>query len=170
VCNQYHIGRKTVVPYSPWRNLAEASIRELKAMTRRFLRSRNAPRRLRCYAGQYAASIRRLCALDIPVLQGRTPAEFVLGSTPDISSYCLFDFYEPVRTHEPNRQFPDHKMSYGRFVGIADSSEAPLSYLVLQKSGKVIVRKSIWGISDDDLKHPAVIAGIAELDECIQRK
>jgi hypothetical protein len=61
-------------------------------------------------------------------------------------------------------------MSYGRFVGIAVSSEAPLSFLVLQKSGKVIVRKSIWGISDDELKHPAVIAGIAELDECIQRK
>jgi hypothetical protein len=66
------------------------------------MRHRNVPKRLWCYAGQHAAALRRHCALDIPSLEGRTPIEAVTGSTPDITPYCLFEFYEPVRTVEPD--------------------------------------------------------------------
>jgi hypothetical protein len=30
ICTKYHINRKYMVPHSPWANLAEASIREIK--------------------------------------------------------------------------------------------------------------------------------------------
>jgi hypothetical protein len=170
VCNQYHINRKTAPPYSPWRNAAEASVRELKTMTRRLMRHRNVPKRLWCYAGQHAAALRRHCALDIPSLEGRTPIEAVTGSTPDITSYCLFEFYEPVRTVEPDQQFPEHRMAFGYFLGIYESCTDPLSFLILQKSGKVLIRKSVHGLTEDELKDPRVMDGLKELNDAIQRK
>ena len=37
-CKKYRINRKFTVPHSPWANLAEASIRELKVGMRRAMR------------------------------------------------------------------------------------------------------------------------------------
>jgi hypothetical protein len=46
LCRTYRIIQKVTAPYIPWKNLAEASIRELKKAIRRALRRTNTPIRL----------------------------------------------------------------------------------------------------------------------------
>ena len=58
VCNKHRVKRMTTVPYSPWRNLAEACVRELKTNMRRIMRCRKVPKQLWCYATQHAAALR----------------------------------------------------------------------------------------------------------------
>jgi hypothetical protein len=68
ICRKYRIQQKATVPHSPWANLAEASVREIKKLVRQTLQKTNAPRRLWCYTGEWVTAIRRLTALDIPSL------------------------------------------------------------------------------------------------------
>jgi hypothetical protein len=42
-----------------------------------------------------------------------------------------------------------------------------MAYVILTKKGKVVICKSIWVLSDDDLSNPAIKAKIAELDKAI---
>jgi transposase len=64
ICRQFRIQQEQTVPYSPWSNLAESAIRELKVKIRRTLRRSKAPKRLWCFCGKWVAAIRRLTALD----------------------------------------------------------------------------------------------------------
>jgi hypothetical protein len=57
IASLHHIKRMFTMPYSPWQNQAESSIRELKKATIRLMRKHNAPRRTWCYAGESAARI-----------------------------------------------------------------------------------------------------------------
>ena len=65
------------------------------------------------------AAIRELTTLDLPQLEGCTLTEFVLGSTPDILAYTMFDWYQWY--HEPEAQFPYEKKVMGQWVGTANS-------------------------------------------------
>ena len=112
ICREDHINMRVTVPYSPWQNLAEACVRELKRSVRRTIRQTKAPRRAWAYCGQWAAAIRRLTSLSIPELAGRTPKEHVEGSTPDITAHALFDFHETVYYYSPTESFGPG--SYGR--------------------------------------------------------
>ncbi|KAI2502898.1 Reverse transcriptase (RNA-dependent DNA polymerase) [Fragilaria crotonensis] len=164
ICRQFRIRQEQTVPYSPWSNLAESTIRELKVGIRRTLRRSKAPRRLWCFCGKWVAAIRRLTALDMPQLQGRVPDEDVLGSTPDISQYAQFDWYEPVLYWDPVGTFPHEQKLLGRWLGIAEVSTD------LIKTGKIIVRKSVWGLSEDDFANPDVKTRLVELNEGIRSK
>ena len=59
-CRKYRIKQQITVPYSPWQNAAEASIRELKKSVRRAMRRTAAPLRLWSYCSLWCAAIRRL--------------------------------------------------------------------------------------------------------------
>jgi hypothetical protein len=105
-CTRNRINVKTTVPHSPWQNLAEASIRELKKCVCRTIRRTGTPLRLWPYCMEWCAAVRRLIASSIPQLKGRTPTEYVEGTTPDISSYAMFDWYQPVYYYNPVIGYP----------------------------------------------------------------
>jgi Reverse transcriptase (RNA-dependent DNA polymerase) len=167
ICQKFHINRKTTVPHSPWRNLAEAAIRENKVAIRKMIRRTGAPRRTWCFAGERAAALRRLSALDIPQLEGRTPTELVTGSTPDISAHALFDFYEPVYYMDPARQFPFEKKRLGFVLGVYEATIDEMAYYILGDKGKVVVRKSIWGLSDDERQIPQIKINLLDLTNAV---
>ena len=156
ICNEYRIKQEVTVPYSQWQNAAEASIRELKKGVIRKLRQTGAPRRTWSYALKWVASVRQLTASDIPELNGRTPFEHVLGSTPDISPMALFDFYQPVYYYTPSHDFPHERKCIGRWLGLADDCIDDMAFNVLTEKGRVIVRKDVWAIPDDDMKNPTI--------------
>jgi hypothetical protein len=81
-------------------------IRELKRATIRLLRKHNAPRRTWCYAGEAAARIWRLTAIDLH--GGRVPEEIVTGNTPDVSEDPHFEFYECI-WYRDIADFPNDK-------------------------------------------------------------
>jgi hypothetical protein len=169
-CRHHGVQQKQTVPHSPWQNRAEQAIRELKVAIRRTLRRTRAPRRLWCYCGEWVAAIRRLTALPNPKLEGRTGEEKVNGSTPDITPYCLFDWFSPVYYHDPTKDFPYQKKSIGMWIGVEVASTEIMAFRILQANGEVVVRKSVWGISEDEMKQPNVAAEIAELQLKLEAK
>ena len=152
ICNEYRISQRVTVPYSPWQNLAEASIRESKKETRRVIRETGAPRRVWSYAAKWRADVRRFTSSEIGDLDGRSPFEYVIGSTPDISSLAMFDFYEVVYYLMPVTEYPFEKKLIGRWLGLADNCTDDMAYVILTESGSTIIRKSVWGIPEDERK------------------
>jgi len=170
LCNNYRIQQKVTVPYSPWQNLAEASIRQVKQTTRKTLRRTGAPLRTWSYCAQWVTWIRRFTASDHPSLNGRTPYEHVTGSTPDISPIALFDFWQPVYYYMPVAEFPYEKKLIGRWLGKADNSTDDMANIVLAQSGQTLIRKDVWAIPDDEFKTPAIQARVTEYDTVIKQK
>ncbi len=128
ICRQFRIRQEQTGPYSPWSNLAESMIRELKVGIRRSLCRSKAPRRLWCFCGKWMA------ALDIPQLQGRVPDQDVLGSTPDVSQHAQFDWYEPVLYWDLVGAFPHEQKLLGRWLGVAKVSTDLMAFEILTKS------------------------------------
>lgn len=170
VCKEYHINMRVTVPHSPWQNLAEACVREIKRAVRRKIRRTKAPRRAWAYCGKWVAAIRRLTSLSIPELEGRTPMEHVEGSTPDISAHALFDFYETVYYYTPTATFPFEKKTLGKWLGVAYNATDDLAYTILTGTERVVVRKSVWAIPEEDRNTDAFVADLLELDSSIERR
>lgn len=170
ICKEYHIKQTQTVPGSPWQNRAEHAVREFKVAIRRALRRRRAPRRLWCYCGEWVSAIKRLTASKLPRLGGRTAEEHVLGSTPDISAYAQFDWYEPVFYHEPVPTFPYQKKRIGYWIGVEECTVDVMASRILTNTGHVVIRKSVWAISKDEMRQPEVIAEIAQLDADIKER
>jgi Reverse transcriptase (RNA-dependent DNA polymerase) len=167
-CTKYRINVKTIVPHSPWQNLAEASIREIKKAVRRTLRRTGTPLRLWPQCTEYCTAVRRLTASTIPQLRGRTPTEYVEGSTPDISAYAMFDWYQPVFYLTPVIDYPHERKCIGRWLGVAEECTDEMAFTILAGKGKVIVRKSVWAISDDEMAQPSIKEKLAKFDESIK--
>jgi hypothetical protein len=170
ICNEYHINMRVTVPHSPWQNLAEACVRELKRTIRRTIRRSGAPRRTWAYCGKWAAAIRRLTSLSIPDLDGRTPQEHVEGSTPDITAYALFDFYETVYYYTPTPIFPFEKKTIGKWLGVAHNATDELAYVILTNTEKVVIRKSVWAVKEEDTKTDGFKADLLELNASIDKR
>ena len=164
-----HIMTRTTEPYSPWQNKAEAEIRELKKMMMRHQRKTGSPKRLWCYLGEWVSHIRSLTASDHPGLNGRTPAEIMISSTPDISEYAIFDWYEPVWVWDGTGRLPDDKRKLMRFIGVADTAGAAMTMNVIAESGHVFTRSTVSSLSEDDKKSPVVKRLLEELDKGIEK-
>jgi hypothetical protein len=170
IASLHHIKRMLTMPYSPWQNRAEASIRELKRATIRLMRRHHAPRRTWCYAGEAAARIRRLTASDLN--GGRTPEETVTGNTPDISEDSQCEFYEYVWYYDKTNksEFPTDRKRLGRYLGIAENYVSDMAFRVLKGNGKVMVRKPVWPLQRHELADIKIQAELAILDKGIQAK
>ncbi len=170
VANEYRVQLQHTVPLSPWQNKAETSIRELKRSTRRQIRRANAPRRFWSYAAKWCAALRRLTALDIPELDGRTPSERVTGSTPNITPYIMFDWYQNVYFHMPINDFPHQKRVMGKLIGVADNCTDELAFVVISATGIPMTRKSVWAIPPEQVETDAVKADVLELDAALEQR
>jgi hypothetical protein len=166
-CTKYRINIRTIVPYSPWQNLAEASIREIKKNVRRTIRRTGTPLRLWPQCTEWCTAIRRLTASTIPQLKGRTPYEYVLGSTPDISPYALFDWYQPIYYLTPTIEYPHERKCVGRWIGVAENCTDYMAYIILAGKGKVVVRKSVWAISEEEMAQGKVKERLKDFDDSV---
>ncbi|KAI2503958.1 Reverse transcriptase (RNA-dependent DNA polymerase) [Fragilaria crotonensis] len=88
----------------------------------------------------------------------------------DISQYAQFDWYEPVLYWDPVGTFPHEQKLLGRWLGVAEVSTDLMAFYLLTKTGKIIVRKSVWGLSEDDFANPDIKTRLVELDEGIRSK
>jgi hypothetical protein len=92
-----------------------------------------------------------------------------LDSTPNISPYAMFDWYQAVYYWTPVEQFPHERQLIGRCINVSGNCIDEIEYVILTHKCKVFIHKSIWGLSDDDLSNPAIEAKIAELDTAIMK-
>ena len=167
--DDYMIRHLTTAPYSQFQNRAEAEIRELKRGTWKFLRLKRAPKRLWCFCAGWYAGVRRLTALDIYRLQGRTPAESRLGSTPDISEYAQFDWYDFVKYNDVAAD-DNQKVRYGRLVGPCESSGTNMCFYILTEKCTVLVRDTVSSLSDEESKSDETKKRIIDFDKLVNAK
>ena len=92
------------------------------------------------------------------------------GDTPDISAYAMFGWYEPVWYLDPSKDFPNETKMLGWWLGVSESSIDVMAYYILTKTGKVIVRKSIWAVNSDESGTDAYKSDLSDLTEAIKQK
>ena len=74
----------------------------------------------------------------------RTPTEWLLGYTPDITVLLQFSFWEPVYYARNEDSWPsDPSEELGRFVGIADVVGAAITFKILTEKMRVISRSIV---------------------------
>jgi hypothetical protein len=69
---------------------------------------------------------------------------------------------------DPVGAFPHEQKLLGRWLGVAEVSTDLMAFYLLTKTWKIIVRKSVWGLSEDDLANPDKKTRLVELDEGIR--
>ena len=146
-CTKYDIKQTFTEPHSPWMNRAETGIREIKAYSRRTMADTQAPIRLWCFAYEYAADICCLLATGLYDLGGRTPYEFVMQHTPDISEYTVFRWYQWAYYWDEI----DKEKKLCRWLGIASQVGQSMCFWILLPNGEFIARSTVIPIPDEDL-------------------
>ena len=74
----------------------------------------------------------------------RTPPEWLLQHTPDITVLLIFIFWEPVCYAVNEASFPETpNKALGRFVGMADTVGAAVTFKILTKDVKIITRSIV---------------------------
>ena len=144
---KYNIPFTHTEPNSPWQNRAEFAIGEIKKYARRIMQETQTPIRLWCFGYEYAADILSLCASGRYDLKGRTPYETVMNSTPDISEYVTYRWFQYCWYFDESTK----SKSLCRWLGPAHHvGQAFCSYLLLP-NGHIITRSSVIPIADEDL-------------------
>jgi hypothetical protein len=79
----------------------------------------------------------------------------------------MFDWYQIVEYLTPVNEYPKPKQTLGRQIGVSENCIDERASAILTTKGHVIIRKSKWGLSEDDLSNPVKKAAIAMMDECL---
>ena len=135
----FAIGDSQSEPHKGNQNPAELGWRDTKYKIQQILDTKNAPSKCWLLAGQYVCFLQNHIALES--LGWRTPTEWMLGYTPDISALLQFEFWEPVYYKKYDAKFPeDPTECVGRFVGIAEDIGHAMTYKILTVEDKIIHR------------------------------
>jgi hypothetical protein len=67
----------------------------------------------------------------------------------------MFDWYQPVYYHIPVLEFTFERKAIGRWLGVAEDCTDNMAYVNLAKIGRIVVQKSVWELTDDDLGLPS---------------
>ena len=106
--------RKQIEPHSPWMNLCEGEIRELKSGLTRKMLKRNFPKKLWDHCLELESRIRSATTLTRFDFDHQTPEAKMHGMSSDISDICEFEFYEWVMFNDSQATFPETKFHVGR--------------------------------------------------------
>ena len=142
ILNILQIKDWTSEPHNKNLNFAERVWQIAKRKTEHTLNFSDAPAFVWLLALEYVCFVQNHTAHER--LGGRTPTEWLLGYTPDITVLLCFVFWEPVYYAVNEGSFPsDPQEALGRFVGIADSVGAAVTFKILTEDMKVITRSVV---------------------------
>lgn len=142
ILNTYGIPHFMSEPHNKNQNFAERVWQQVKDMVEKILNMSNAPPECWLLALEYACFIMNHTAFER--LNWRTPTEWLLGYTPDITVLLIFYFWEPVYYKQLDAKFPtDSREALGRFVGIAENVGNAITFKILTESKKVIHRSVV---------------------------
>ncbi len=132
------------------------------------MRSKGVPKRLWDYGLVWASEINKRIARGP---EARTPLEEAAGSTPDISEWLDFDFYDLCWYWQgPTHELTEAKAEISKILGVAHQIGSDLCYWVLTESGQVIARTTVQRITKEDFLLPQVTTKMQEFDAKIKVK
>ena len=133
-------------PYHPHQNPAEnQAVRWLKSHAQTVMNITGAPNYVWSFCMLWIADVHNIVAHE--ALEYRTPYEKRHGTTPDISAYILFHFWEQILYLDSEQSYPDSKELPGYFLGVAKHSGDALTFKILTADGSVFVRSVIRSAS-----------------------
>ena len=106
--------------------------------------------RLWCYAVEHYSDLHSLTVPGMYRNKGRTGYEMVYGSTPDISEYVEFQFYDYCFYWDTPQSFPNEKKHMGRWLGIAHRVGQSMVFWIMNDKGKVIARSTVIPLEPSD--------------------
>jgi hypothetical protein len=104
---QYNVKNKFIEPYHPKQNPAERQLAIHKEQMKRQMITTGCDPCAWFKLSQYVSGLNNQIARRL--LNWRTPYEVLYGSTPDISPYTIFGFWEPVFYTDLNAPFPSNE-------------------------------------------------------------
>ena len=167
ILQKYRVRRTTTEPNTPQQNRAEGEgVKPVKKLGTWLMFKNGAPLRLWDYAFELAAQILTLTCQPHIAFGERTGFEVITQTRPDISEYASFNFYAWIwHWDETNRT-----KSIGRWLGVAESIGAVMTFWILPISCIPIPRSSITHIQDNDLDSPVVQKMMATYDSVVASK
>ena len=158
----------TIEPLRPDENYGEILVKKAKIMSSKLMTRRNVPLKLWCYALDYACDLE---SIKVPVMyrnRGRTGYEIIFGSTPDISEYVEFEFYDHCWYWDTPQSYPNEKKSLGRWLGVAHRVGQSMVYYIMNANGKVITRSTVSRLDPPDYDVDEYKIRITKLDARIE--
>ena len=142
ICRTFGIGDGFTEPHHPHQNPAENhAVRWIKQHTQLVMNITGAPEYVWPDCVEWLVSCHNVTAHES--LNYRTPYEKRHGTTPDISAFVLFHFWEKIYYHAPDNSFPDSKELPGYFLGVANNVGDALTFIILSEDGKRLHRSVI---------------------------
>ena len=129
ILREYHTKEHYSEAYNPQQNPVESGgVRWLKAAVHVLLDRTGAPDSAWYLASQYLCDVHNIMWNKHI---GTTPHRLRHGVTPDISSWLLFTFWEPVLYLDHEQSFPDSRERSGYWVGVAHNIGDALTFWIL---------------------------------------
>ena len=100
--------------------------------------------------------------------KGRTGHEIVFGSTPDISEYVEFEFYDHCWYWDTPQDFPHEKKQIGRWLGVAHRVGQAMVYYIANNNGIVIARSTVTKIDPEEYDVDETKERMDDLDKIIK--
>lgn len=141
-------------PYSPWQNITEGTIREVKRGSRRKMAKTKCPEKLWDHCLELEAYIRSNTALNSYELQGEVPETLLSGQTSDISPFIECGFYDWVKWWRTTAQFPEPTEVLGRWLGPAIDIGPAMTSKILIDNGQVLYLSTFRPCTPDELQDP----------------
>jgi len=138
ILREFNLRERKTEAYKSWQNYAENAVKLVKLKVIKIVEQKGVPIPLWDHALEYAVSLNNRIYHPCPRLGGRTPHEITMGSTPDISAFITYGFYDHVwYIVMPVPKFPEPRRKIGRFLGPSKTSISDLVFKILSKSGLI---------------------------------
>ena len=130
----------------------DVAIRDLKRHWRHVMTTNNIPRRLWCFGFEHQDRLMQF----IPWGHNEhTGFEMITGTTPDISEYCDFNFYDLVwYWRAPHPSMAEHDRELARWMGVAHRYGSDMCYWLMPVSGRPIVTTTVQHVTAEDYRNP----------------
>lgn len=92
-----------------------------------------------------------------------------MWSTPDISEYAQFDWYEFVKYNDVGSDDNQH-VKYGRVLGLCETSGMNMCVYILTKKCSVLVRDTVSLLSDKESRQDKMRKRIKNFDALVNAK
>ena len=164
------INLTSIEPLRPDENYGEILVKRAKIISAKLMIRKNVPLRLWCYSLEYSTELSSLMVPNQYRNKGRSGYEIVFGSTPDISEYVEFEFYDYCWYWDTPQSYPHEKKQLGRWLGIAHRVGQSMVYYIMNSKGSVIARSTVVPFEPSDFDVTETKTRITELDETIKAK
>ena len=145
---------KQTEPYSPWQNVAELTIRELKKHAGWKAAHAKSPKKLWDHALELESYVHSNTAVPHPELDGQVPETIMSGQMADISHFAELEWYDWIKFFDTLTGYPEPKEVLDQWLGPAIDIGPAMTSKVLKSNGQVIYTSTYRLLTDDEMVDP----------------